>query len=274
MSLERIEIRKRKQFKHPFLESNMKNEKIPRILHYCWFGKGGKNKTIKKCMSSWKKYCKRYKVMGWNEKTFDIDKAPIYVKEAFKMKKWAFVSDYVRLWALERFGGVYIDTDVEIIKPLDKFLVHEGFSGFSEIRAGDFRIPAALMGAKKGNGYIKYLLSYYKNKKFIKKNRSPDLRANIFIITEMTLAKYKFKLNNSYQEIPNYAYYPAEFFTPKFKHHRYKPIITKNTYCIHYHNESWVSFPEKLKIEALILLSYLGFKKPLRKIYRSLKNKK
>lgn len=266
----------RKQFKLSFLSRIMKKDskqKIPKILHYCWFGRGEKNKTILKCMESWKKHCKNYKVMPWNEDTFDIEKSPIYVQEAFKMKKWAFVSDYVRLWALGKYGGIYVDTDIEIIKPLDRFLVHEGFSGFSEIKEGDFEIPAAVMGAKKGNKYVKYLLSYYNNKHFVK-NGKPDLKANIFIITEMTLDKYKFKLDNSYQEIPDYIYYPAEFFTPKFEHHRHKPIITKNTYAIHYHNESWMPFSEKIKIEILVFLSYIGLKKSLRKIYRTFKRKK
>lgn len=246
---------------------NKSQNKIPKIIHYCWFGRGEKNRTIKMCMESWKEHCKNYEIRGWNENTFNIEKAPIYVQEAYKMKKWAFVSDYVRLWALEKYGGIYLDTDVEIIKPLDRFLIHEGFSGFSEIKENDFEIPAAVMGATKGNSYIKYLLSYYKDKKFIKKNGSLDLKANIFIITEMTLSKYKFKLDNSLQEIKDFVYYPRDYFTPKFKHHNNQPIIAKNTYAIHYHNESWMPFLEKAKINFLIFLSYLGLRKPLRKIY-------
>jgi len=250
------------------------NEKIPRIIHYCWFGQGKKNKTIQKCMNTWKKYFKEYKVMAWNEGTFDLKKAPIYVREAFQAKKWAFVSDYVRLWALDKFGGIYLDTDVEIIKPMEKFLVHDGFSCFTEIKKDDFKIPTAIMGSTKGNQYIKYLLSYYKKKHFIKKGGKLDLKANISIITEMTLKKYpNFKLNNKKQELPNFVYYPAEFFTPEFEHHRHKPIIVKNTYAIHYHNESWMPLLERIKIEFLIFLSYLGLKKSLRKIYRKLKRK-
>ncbi len=240
---------------------------IPKILHYCWFGNGKKNKTILHCMKSWGKYCSDYKIMRWDEETFDISKSPIYVQEAYKSKKWAFVSDYVRLWALYNFGGIYVDTDVEIIKSLNEFLNLDGFSGFSEIRQNDYQIPAALMGAVKNNNYIKYLLGYYdKNRRFIKSDGSLDIKANIFIITEMTLNKYNFKLDNSFQKIKEFTYYPNYFFTPNFKHHNHNPIITKDTYVIHYHNESWMPFIEKTKINLLILLSYMGLRNPLRKL--------
>ncbi len=248
--------------------------KIPKILHYCWFGKGDKNETIVRCMDSWKKYCKDYKLIEWNESTFDLKKAPRYVKEAYKMKKWAFVSDYVRLWALYKYGGIYVDTDVEIIKSLNPLLNKEGFSGFSEITERNFQIPAALMGSKPKNKYILYLLSYYAKRSFILPNGKPDLKANVFIITEMTVIKYKLKLNNKYQDIKDYEYYPGEYFNPKFKHHHHIPILTKNTYCIHYHNESWMSQITKLKIRLVILLSFAGILVPLRKIYYFLKKNK
>ncbi len=253
----------------------MKARKIPKIIHYCWFGKNKKNKRVLHCINSWKKYCPDYKIIEWNEHTFDLSSAPIYVQEAYKCKKWAFVSDYVRLWALYKYGGVYLDADVELIKPLDRFLIHDGFSGFSEIKEGEFKIPAAVMGAKKGNPYIKYLLSYYKRRRFIKDDGSLDLKANVYIITEMTLKKFpNFRLDNSYQEIDNFVYYPRDFFTPKLKYHNHKPLIKKETYAIHYHNESWMPAFEKLKIKLLIILEYLGLKGALRKLYRQIKNKK
>jgi len=242
-------------------------EKIPKIIHYCWFGHGKKNKTIIHCMNSWKKSCPDYKLMAWNEDTFNISEAPRYVQQAYEKNKWAFVSDYVRLWALHKFGGIYVDADVEVIKSLDKFLVLPGFSGFSEIKMGEFKIPAAVMGAVKNNFYIKFLLDYYSERSFIKKDGSLDLKANIYIITEMTLEKHpSFRLDNSYQEIKDFIYYPRDFFTPQFKHHNHQPIITKETYAIHYHNESWMPFLEKLKINLLILLSYLGIRNFLRKL--------
>ena len=205
--------------------------------------------------------------MAWNEDTFDIKNSPIYVQQAYEAKKWAFVSDYVRLWALYNFGGIYLDTDVELIKSLDNFLNLPGFSGFSEIKKDDYEIPAAVMGAAKNNSYIKYLLGYYtESRKFIKRDGSLDLKPNIWIITEMTLSNYKFKLDNSYQKIKDYVYYPRDYFTPKFKHHNHVPITTKETCAIHYHNESWMPFWGKVKINLLIVLSYLGLRNILRKL--------
>jgi mannosyltransferase OCH1-like enzyme len=256
------------------MQNQNNQEKIPRTLHFCWFGKGEKSETIKKCMESWKKFCPDYKIMEWNEETFDINKAPVYVQEAYGSRKWAFISDYVRLWALDKFGGVYVDADIEIVKPIERFLLHEGFSGFTEVKEKDFEIPAAMMGAKKGNEYVKFLLSYYSDRHFLKDGK-PDLtQANIYIITSMTLSKYpSFKLDNSLQEIPEFVYYPYEFFTPKFNHHHHVPIITNNTYCIHYHNESWMSPSEKKRIKVISLLSIIGLKKPLSAVYHLIKGK-
>ena len=101
---------------------------IPKILHYCWFGKKKLPALAKKCIASWKKYCPDYELILWNEDNFDLN-SNTYVREAYDSGKFAFVTDYVRLWALYRYGGIYMDTDVEVIKSLDKFLVHPAFSG-------------------------------------------------------------------------------------------------------------------------------------------------
>ena len=103
--------------------------RIPKVIHYCWFGRGKLPKLAKKCIKSWKKYLPDYKIIEWNEDNFDINSNQ-YVREAYEAKKYAFVSDYVRLYALYNYGGIYMDTDVEVIKSLDEFLIHEAFSGF------------------------------------------------------------------------------------------------------------------------------------------------
>lgn len=102
---------------------------IPKIIHYCWFGRGKMPKLALKCLKSWNKYCSDYKVICWNEDNFDINSNQ-YVKEAYESRKYAFVSDYVRLYALYNYGGVYMDTDVEVIKNIDKFLAEKAFTGF------------------------------------------------------------------------------------------------------------------------------------------------
>ena len=96
---------------------------IPKTIHYCWFGRNKKSPLIEMCIDSWKKYCPNYGIKEWNEDNFDINQCQ-FVKEAYATKKWAFVSDYARLYILKEHGGIYMDTDVEVIKPLDRFLVH------------------------------------------------------------------------------------------------------------------------------------------------------
>ena len=102
---------------------------IPKIIHYCWFGGKPMPELALKCIASWKKFLPEYELRLWNEDTFDINSVP-YVKEAYEARKFAFVTDYIRLWALEREGGVYMDTDVEVVKPIDEFLTHDAFCGF------------------------------------------------------------------------------------------------------------------------------------------------
>ena len=105
--------------------------KIPKIIHYCWFGRGEKPEIVKRCINSWKENLKDYEIIEWNENNFDIN-INNYVKEAYENKKYAFVSDYVRVYALYNMGGIYFDTDVEVFKSLDEFLQEDSFWGFEE----------------------------------------------------------------------------------------------------------------------------------------------
>ena len=102
---------------------------IPKKIHYCWFGGNPLPEDAQKYLESWKKFCPDYEIIRWDEKNFDINQLP-YVQEAFKAKKWAFITDYVRLYALYNYGGIYMDTDVEVLKSLDSFLELKAFSGF------------------------------------------------------------------------------------------------------------------------------------------------
>ena len=101
---------------------------IPKIIHYCWFGGGTISPENRKCMESWEKYCPDYKIIEWNEQNFDISKNR-YVQQAYEAKKYAFVSDYARLAVVYEHGGIYLDTDVELVRPLDELLEHKGFIG-------------------------------------------------------------------------------------------------------------------------------------------------
>ena len=102
---------------------------IPKIIHYCWFGRKPKSEEFNKYLESWKRFCPDYEIKEWNESNFDLNKND-YCREAYEAKKWAFVADYVRLKVLEKYGGIYMDTDVELIKSLDKFLHYNAFMCF------------------------------------------------------------------------------------------------------------------------------------------------
>ena len=131
---------------------------IPKIIHYVWVGNNPKPKDIKKCMKTWKKHLKDYKIIEWNESNFDISSHP-FVKKAYEAKKWAYVSDYIRMYAIYNYGGIYLDTDVLVLENFDKFLNNKVFVGF-ERENYPF---TAVFGAEKKNKFIKKLLDYFDN---------------------------------------------------------------------------------------------------------------
>lgn len=131
---------------------------IPKIIHYVWVGNNPKPKDIKQCMKTWKKHLKDYKIIEWNESNFDISSHP-FVKKAYEAKKWAYVSDYIRMYAIYNYGGIYLDTDVLVLENFDKFLNNKVFVGF-ERENYPF---TAVFGAEKKNKFIKKLLDYYDN---------------------------------------------------------------------------------------------------------------
>lgn len=211
---------------------------IPKIIHYCWFGGKEMPKQFKKYIKSWKKYCPDYELKLWDESNFDIN-CNQYVKEAYENKKYAFVTDYVRLYALYNFGGIYMDTDVEVLKPLDEFLNNEAFSGFESSNA----VQTGIMGAEKGNILFKELVDYYLDKHFIEADGSMDMTTNVQIITNILL-KRGLQGNNKFQRLDGITLYPSEYFCPIDWKTREKNI-TKNTYTIHWFAGSWL--PPKSK---------------------------
>ena len=144
---------------------------IPKIIHYCWFGGGPINPESRKCIESWKKYCPGYKIIEWNEQNFEISQNR-YAQQAYEAKKYAFVSDYVRLAVLYEYGGIYLDTDVELVRPLDELLELPGFMGFQN----NNEVATGLgFGACKGNPVVQALLRDYDALDFIKADGSVDL---------------------------------------------------------------------------------------------------
>ncbi len=207
---------------------------IPKTIHYCWFGGNPLSDLAKKCIESWKKYCPDYEIIEWNESNFDIN-CNTFVKQAYENKKYAFVSDYVRLYAMYNYGGVYMDTDVEVVKSLDEFLVHEAFSGFER----KVFIPTGIMASEKGFPLFKKLLDYYSDRSFVKEDGSLDTVTNSIIITGI-LKGLGFCANDQFQEIEGFALYPTDYFCP-LNGATGKLTITENTATIHWFSNTWAS---------------------------------
>ena len=216
---------------------------IPKIIHYCWFGRNPLPKMAIKCINSWKKYCPDYQIIEWNEDNFDVT-VNDYVKEAYDNRKYAFVSDYVRLYALVTYGGVYMDTDVEVVRPLDLFLNNHAFSGFE---TKEF-IPTGIMASEKGFPLYKEFLDYYNNVHFVQSDKTLDMTTNGRIMTNIT-KQYGLLLNGELQTIKEWVLYPSDYFCPLDNNtgvlHK-----TTNTVTIHWFNQSWV--PKHLVIRSKI----------------------
>ena len=202
---------------------------IPKVIHYCWFGRGKQNDLIKRCIESWKKVLPEYEVVLWNEDNFPYEEYP-FAQQALKDRKWAFVSDVARLHALYYNGGIYMDTDVEMIKPLDKFLEHGFFSSFESKR----HLPTGLMGAKKGNLYVKLLLDWYRDKSYGKDFYEI---ANTRIITRITRMNCGIKINGEQYKFADNCYYTRDYFCPELVNGKWN--VTNNTCCIHHFTGLW-----------------------------------
>lgn len=217
-------------------------QKIPKIVHYCWFGRGTKNELIERCIKSWKEYLPDYEIIEWNEDNFDIN-SNLYVKQAYENKKWAFVTDYVRLYVIYYYGGIYLDTDVEVLKSLDIFLKNEAFTGYET----EHSIPTGIIACKKNNNFIKLLLDDYINRSFIKKDGTFDYTTNVKQITNYVKEKFDFNANGEYQELEyGFVIYPKDYFCPKSWQDG-SINLTENTYTIHHFSGSWIETKEERK---------------------------
>lgn len=183
---------------------------IPKKIHYCWIGGNPLPESAKKCIRSWKKYCPDYEIIEWNESNYDFTKN-IYMKEAFEARKWGFVPDYARLDIIYEHGGIYLDTDVEIIRTFDDLLKYEGFAGFET----DQYVALGLgFGAKKGNPVIKAIMNSYEQLHFIVDNGNLNLTASPELNTD-TLENIGLKRNGQYQSIDGFVFLPSDYLCPK-----------------------------------------------------------
>jgi len=205
---------------------------IPKNIHYVWLGGNPLTELGQKCFDSWKKFCPDYEIIRWDESNFNLEQN-LYCKQAYEAKKYAFASDYIRLYALVNFGGIYMDTDVEVLKPLDNFLQHKAFSGFED----KTHIPTGIMGCEKAFSLFKELLEDYENRVFIKKTGEYNMTTNVTYITNKCLEK-GLQLNNTLQEVDGFVLYPKDYFCPK-NHNTKQIILTKHSVCIHHFDGSW-----------------------------------
>lgn len=211
---------------------------IPKIIHYCWFGKGEMPPIMHKCIKSWKKRCPDWEIICWDEESFDVD-STVWTKQAYEAKKFAFVADYVRIKAIAEYGGVYLDADQELIKTLDYFLQHKAFLGFLDKSL----ISAGVMGAEPGHPIIKQMLHYYDNRSFYTPEGGFDTRPNTDWMTDILLEK-GLKLDDSFQELENIVIYPRTYFCPTSCISP-ENAKSRNTVSIHHWAMTWRS--EKAK---------------------------
>ena len=222
---------------------------IPKTLHYCWFGGNPKPEKVLTCIESWKKFCPDYKIIEWNEQNYDCSRA-LYTKQALERKQWAFVTDYARLEILYQHGGIYVDTDVELIRPLDDLLQYDAFFGFQN----NNQVASGLgCGARKGHPLLLELLKDY-DRPFIMENGMED-HGNCPGRNTETLVRLGLRADGTRQTLADAEFFPVDSFCP-MNFTTGKLTITPNTYSIHHFHSSAMSKMERF--DATVVERLLG----------------
>ena len=214
---------------------------IPKVIHYCWFGRNPLPPLAIKCIKSWKKYLPDYEIKEWNEDNFDVNIIP-YTKEAYAAKKYAFVSDYARFWILYKYGGLYFDTDVEIIKPMDDIIARGPFMGCeNEVKDNEATAlavaPGLGLGVNPGLGLYKEMLDLYEMLHFVMPDGAFNFKT-VVLYTSEVLYKHGLKNVNTIQNCADVWVYPKEYFCP-ISYADGKKEFTVNTYAIHHYAGTW-----------------------------------
>ena len=215
---------------------------IPRIIHYCWFGRGEKPELAKKCIASWRKSCPDFEIREWNEDNCDYLAMP-FMAEAYAAKKYAFVSDVMRLIVLEQYGGVYFDTDVEVLRDITPLLNDEGFIGFENDRYVNSGQAMAMVAHQP---VVQVMIEEYKKLHFVKPDGSmapvgcPHLNTDV-------LERFGLERNGQEQVVAGIHVYPADWFNP-LDSTTGKLNKTPNTYSIHWYSMSWL--PKRVRLKA------------------------
>lgn len=221
----------------------MANREIPKIIHYCWFGQKRKPRLVRKCIASWKKYCPEYEIKCWDESNVDLDYCK-YLQEAYDKKKWAFVSDVVRFIVLYKYGGLYFDTDVELIRPIEDLVLKGSFLALEP----PYRIATGLgMCAYKKHSIYKEIIDSYISDRFINTDGNLNTITVVDRVTKIFI-NHGYKKENIKQIIKDITIYPSDYFCPK-SYEFDEPSITNNTRAIHYFTGSWLDKDTKRNIK-------------------------
>ena len=222
---------------------------IPKIIHYCWFGRNPLPKSAKKCIASWRKYLPDYEIKEWNEDNFDVNIIP-YTRDAYQAKKYAFVSDYARFWILYHFGGVYFDTDVEVIRSIDDILENGGFMGMeissSNIERRPVVNPGVGMASEAGTELIEEILHRYASLSFYTAEGERNPYSMIPMVSEILIGN-GLKDVSQPSSVCGITVFPNDFFNP-FDGITGRLCITNNTRSIHWYAMSWLNIWQRLKL--------------------------
>ena len=218
---------------------------IPKTIHFCWFGGKPLPKSAEKCIKSWQKHLPAYSIKRWDESNFDVNSIP-YTQEAYKAGKYAFVSDYARFWILYHHGGVYFDTDVEVLKPIDDIVEAGNFLGVEQQDSTHITVAPGLgLGAEKNNPLFKDLMEIYQSSHFLCSNATVKVQNIVEITTDYLMAK-GLRNTHSIQQCCGFTIYPKDYFCPiDYKTRELK--ITDKTRTIHHYAESWVPKSTRIK---------------------------
>ena len=226
--------------KKDITETHLRSVKqIPKIIHYCWFGRNNIPDTYKKWMDSWKKFCPDYEIIEWKESNYDIKKNK-YMRQAYESGKWGFVPDYARMDIINTYGGVYLDTDVELVKSMDDLLYQDGFFGFQQ---DDLVNLGHGFGSKKNNDLLIEMMEEYNKQSFILENGDLNMLPSPYYQTKV-LVKNGLKLNGNQQIIKNNMIYPEKMLCGKSI---YTFVVNTKSYthAIHHFDGSWADKKDK-----------------------------
>lgn len=233
---------------------------IPKVIHYIWLGGKPLPKIAEKCIKSWKKYCPNYEIKRWDESNIDLESCS-YAKEAYDAKKYAFTADYFRFDILFKEGGIYLDIDVELLKPLDSFLNDSAIMSFENDKA---IAPGLILACEKGCESFSEIIDLYKKDRFILEDGSYNLETVCDKITKYLL-NFGLELNNKNQKVKEFSIYSSEYFCPKSLSDG-KIRKTENTVAIHYYFASWQTKSNKFKSKILQFIKRILGEKTVNKI--------